>query len=605
MIDVEQVLREELDRLTPVPGPADWSEVLTLAGQRRVHAPRRWGLAIGAFALAAGIVVAVAVATPLGAAIAHDLGGFSAWISGEPGTPAPKPAQEAFTQGNARSWHGFPIGAQLRQLVSVTNPKTGRRIQLLGFRSGDTLCIRIEVTGASQQACAPLAELRQTGAPVRVVLVDQPFGKGTKPRVWYGIDRVGAPAMQVTVGIAADGVKDVVVQDNSGRHTVAATANAFLYVAFNPDVGQRVTHIWAQTAAALVSVPFAPSPFGFFPGVGGTARQAVTGPTHVQRHVSGGTIGWLEKHEPLGQPLEILRGFFGRLVRRHVVFGRIITPDPGNPTRIALTLSASHNGGRPTGLCTWIVTSDNGAGGGCAVRATLFSNGPLAEGTGGGSGSGQFETFTGLASDDVHRVVAFLANGQTQPVTLTDNIYLAEIARSNLPARLVAYDGAGRIIGIAPTLYGLGGRAGPSPGSPARGKARELLHIISPTGATADLLIGKSTSGGECMYVRHYLSKRENGVAVSCMPATWQGPPIQLNSAGTAGIFMGRARADVATVELRFADGGQATIKPTDGYILYAAPKDHLAAGHELSAATARNAAGKALGAESLSHPRR
>ena len=604
MIDVEQVLRDELDRLTPVPGPADWSEVLALAGHSRARAGQRWAVAIGAFAAIAGVIVAVAVATPLGAAIAHDLGGFSAWISGEPGTPAPKPAQQAFARANARSWHGFPTGTQLRQLVTVTNPKTGRRIQLFGFRSGDTLCIRLVVTGASTQSCAPLAELRQAGAPVRVVLIDQPFGKGTKRRVWYGIDRIGAPALQVTAGIVADGVKDVVVQDNSGRHTVAAAANAFLYVAFDPDVAQRVSKIWAQTATGLIPVPFAPSPFGFFPGPGGTTQHPVPGPTEVQRHVSGGTIGWLDKHKPIGQSLDILHGANGRLVRRHVVFGRIITPDPGSPTRIALTLSASHNGGRPTGLCTWIVTSDNGVGGGCAVRATLFSKGPLAGGIGGGSGSGEFETYTGLASNDVHRVVAFLANGQTQPVALTDNVYLAEIARSKLPARLVAYDTAGRIIGIAPILYGFGGRVGQNPGGPARGKARELLHRVSPTGATAELLVGKSTSGGECVYVRHYLNKHESGVTVSCAPATWQGSPIQLGGGGAPGIWMGRVRADVTTVELRFADGAQATIKPTDGYILYIAPNTHLADGHALSTATARNSAGKVIGTESFKQPR-
>jgi hypothetical protein len=107
------------------------------------------------------------------------------------------------------------------------------------------------------------------------------------------------------------------------------------------------------------------------------------------------------------------------------------------------------------------------------------------------------------------------------------------------------------------------------------------------------------------MFVRQYVSKRENGLTANCMPARWRGSPIQLSGGGTPGIFAGRVRADVATVELRFADGAQATIKPTDGFILYAAPKDHLAVGHELSAATARNATGKVIGTESFKQPRR
>jgi hypothetical protein len=598
MIDVEQALKDELDRLTPVPGPADWSQVLTLAGYREARAGRRWALALVVFAATAGVIVAVAVATPLGAAIANGLGGFSAWVTGEPGSPAPKTAQQAFARANARSWNGFPAGTQLRRLLTTTNPQTGRSVRLLGFRTGTTLCIRIAVIGRTTQSCAPLADLRQSGAPVRVVLVDQGFGKGTK-KAWYGDQRLRAPALQVTAGIAADGVKNVIVEDNSGRHTVPATSNAFLYVASDPDVGQRVSNIWAQTAKGLIPIPFSPAPFGFFPGIGGNT-QSVTGPTEVQRHVSGGTIGWLAKHEPLGKSLNILHGSIGRVVRRHVVFGRIITPDPNSPTRIALTLSASHDGGKPTGLCTWQITGNNGGGGGCAVRADLFKMGPLSSGTGGGSGSGEFETFTGLASDDVHRIVAFLANGQTQPVTLTDNVYVTEIARSKLPARLVAYDSADRIIGVGPVVQGVFGRLGNGGGGPARGKARELLHISSPTGATAELLVGKSTTGGECVYVHHYENPHASGDAVGCYPPTWQGSPIQVQDAGAPGLFWGRTRNDVSTVELRFADGAQVTIKATDGFILYAAPKDHLATGHELVSATALDAGGKEVGTESL-----
>jgi len=603
MIDIEQALEDELDRLTPVPGPADWSEVLTLAGHRRARRGRRWALVLVAFAATAGIIVAVAVATPLGAAIANGLGGFSAWLSGEPGKPAPSSAQQAFARANARSWNGFPAGTQLRQLITTRNPKTGRSIRLLGFRTGTTLCIRIAVIGRTTQACAPLADLRQAGAPVRVVLVDSGFGKGTK-KAWYGDQRVGAPALQITAGIAADGVKNVIVKDNSGRHTVAAISNAFLYVASDPNVGQRVSQIWAETAKGLIPIPFAPAPFGFFPGIGGSTQQSVTGPTQVQRHVSGGTIGWLVNHRPLGQSLDILHGSNGRLVRRHVVFGRIITLDPGSPMRIALTLSASRNGGKPTGLCTWQITSNNGVGGGCAVRADLFTSGPLSSGTGEGSGSGEFETFTGLASDDVHRIVAFLANGQTQRITLTDNVYVGEVARSKLPARLVAYDSADRIIGVGPVVQGLFGRLGNGGGGPARGKARELLHISSPTGATAELLVGKSTTGGECVYVHHYESPQASGDSVLCYPPSGQASPIRLDSGGAPGLFWGRTRNDVSTVELRFADGAHVAVKPTDGFILYAAPQDHVATGHELVSATALNAAGKTIGTQSLELPK-
>jgi hypothetical protein len=601
MIDVEDTLRAELELLVPAPGLPDWSQVLELAGHRRASASRRWVTAIGLFTAAAAVLVAVAVATPLGAAIAHGFGGFSAWISGEPGSPAPRAQRQAFARANARSWLGFPAGTQLRLLRTVTQPATGRAVQLLGFRSGSTLCIRIAVLGktlATTQSCAPLADLRLAGAPVRVVLVDQGFGKGTK-QAWYGIDRLGSSAVQVTAGIAADGVKKVILQDNTGRHTLRAAANAFLYVAWEPDVGQRVNRIWARTAKGLVSVPFAPAPFGF--GGGGVSQQTATGPTHVQRHVSGGTIGWLDHSEPRGQPLNVLPRRTATFVRRHAVFGRVIAPDPNTPIRLAITLSTSHKGGKATGICTWLITSSNGAGGGCAVRAELFSQDPITTGTSLAGGSDEFATISGLASDEVAKVLAFLANGQPQSVPLADNAYVVQIARSKFPVRLVAYDSGGRIIGIAPTLQDMGGGGSPAP---ARGRARLLLQVTSPTGATAKLYVGKSTSGGNCMYVRWYQNTHAGGEMIGCTEAIWRGSPIQLGGGGPTGIWEGQVRQDVSTVELRFADGTHATTKPTDGYILYATPRNHLAPGHEPVEAIARNSAGKMIGTESFNRPK-
>src|ERR671923_2897450 len=123
MIDVDQRLREELDLLAPAtPGP-DWDGVLRLAGRRR----RR-------FAVAAAVVAAAAcgilVATPLGAGIVHGLGGFSAWLTGQPGTPASKREQRAFEEANARSWLRFPAGTQLRQLSSVSGRPTRTTVAL-------------------------------------------------------------------------------------------------------------------------------------------------------------------------------------------------------------------------------------------------------------------------------------------------------------------------------------------------------------------------------------------------------------------------------------------------------------------------------------------
>jgi hypothetical protein len=214
-----------------------------------------------------------------------------------------------------------------------------------------------------------------------------------------------------------------------------------------------------------------------------------------------------------------------------------------------------------------------------------------------GSPFSEFVTASGLASDDVASIVAFLADGQRMSVPLVDNAYAVSIARSRLPARLVAYDGDQRVIGFTPAITGPeapGGR-------PARGRARLLLRRVSPTGATAAVFVGKSTSGGRCTYLRVDRSKHVGGVMQSCRGPTWQGSPLQLIAAE---FVAGRVRPDVATVVIRFADGRQATVVPTDGFVLYTVPRGHLARGHEVVAAVARNAAGGPVGTQSFA-PRR
>jgi hypothetical protein len=591
MIDVEQRLRAELDLFAPATAGANWSEVLELAGRSRTHRRRRGAATIAAVL---AVVFVIVVATPLGAGIVHRLGGFSAWLTGQPGSPVSPDEQREFDRANERSWLGFPAGTQLRRLSTVTDPATGRTVDLLGLRSGSTLCLRVVVVGTAREtktSCAPVAELRQAGAPARVVLVDYGFGRGTK-RAWYGLNRFHAPALQVTVGIAADGVRRVVVEDGAGRHTLRAISNAFLYVALNPDVGQRVKRIWAETDTARIRVPFAPASFG----LGGGPLRRAPGPTRVERHVPRGTIGWLDRHEQRGEPLDVLPPQGRGLIRRHTVFGRVLAPDPDRPLRMAVTLSTSRHGRKATGLCTWLIMRGGGSGGGCAVRADVFARGPITSGLGLVSSSDEFATLAGLASDDVARIVAFLADGQTMAVPLADNVYLVDIARSRLPARLVAYDADGRIIGLLPTIGDIGRGSTPVPGRP-----RLLLHAVSPTGSWAKLYVGRSTSGGRCMYLRWYRSKHERGAMESCGDPRWHGPPVQLSTEGTPAQFvMGRVRPDVATVELRFADGARATIRPTSGFVLYTTTRAHRAP----LTAVGRDSHGTTVGTQSFRPPK-
>src|SRR5581483_11087350 len=134
MIDVEDALRAELDRLVAIPAGPNWDEVLHLAGETGRPRRQRRGRLAALLVAVAGVATALALATPLGATIAHGMSGFSSWISGEPGSPAPKADQRAFARANARTWLGFPAGTRLRLLDTAKDQALNERVELLGFR---------------------------------------------------------------------------------------------------------------------------------------------------------------------------------------------------------------------------------------------------------------------------------------------------------------------------------------------------------------------------------------------------------------------------------------------------------------------------------------
>jgi hypothetical protein len=569
MMDLDDRLRSELYELVPVDTRSDWREIVVRSGLARERARQRWAISLGALVAAALLVAA----TPLGAEIARGLDDFSSWLTGEPGTPASAQEQREFDRSNARSWLRFPQGTELRHLATAKTEDA--TVDLLGFRSGSSaLCLRVKVTGStpgSATSCAPLAELRRKGGPARVVIVDHTVGRGDKV-AWYGIDRFNSAKLQITAGIATDAVRGVVLEDEGGRHEVPVTANAFLYVAANPEVGQRVTRVWARTDAGLVAIPFAPAPFGV--GASGPSKPAPPAPK-IERQVSGGRIGWLESREDRGESLDVLPPRVGTGIPRrpgqgNVLFGRVLTPDPDRLLRIVVTLNAHRPGGPAAGLCAWTV-GRGGGGGGCMQYPEVFDEKPISGGLMGG-GSAAFVTVSGLASDDVDRIEALLADGQRADVPLRDNAYLVDLPRANLPARLVSYDAEGRVIGVSEPWQDFGG----STSVPARGRATTLIRVSGPHGVHGELSVGPSTDGGECVFVRDHVDAHRGGVGVSCHAPSWTGPVLQLGSSFPPHFVEGRVRSDVKTLRIRFADGSSTDVTPTRGYVLWAAPEANL-----------------------------
>jgi len=134
-------------------------------------------------------------------------------------------------------------------------------------------------------------------------------------------------------------------------------------------------------------------------------------------------------------------------------YARVLTPDPGGNRQVALAILDVPKGREPTWsplhgevLCNLGFGGGLG-GGGCSPLADYFSRGPFTYGTS-GSGGEQYTFVTGIASDDVDRMGLYLATGERVAVALTDNVFVAEVARTRFPARLVAYDRQGRVIGV-------------------------------------------------------------------------------------------------------------------------------------------------------------
>jgi hypothetical protein len=596
MIDLDDRLRSELHELVPLDSRSDWGEILARSGLARERSRRRWAISLGALVAAALLVAA----TPVGAGLGRGLDDFSSWLTGEPGTPASERKQREFDQSNARSWLRFPQGTELRHLATAKTKDA--TVDLLGFRSGSSaLCLRVTVTGSAQgstMSCAPLAELRREGGPARVVIVDHAVGRGDKV-AWYGVDRFNSAKLQITAGIATDAVRSVVLEDEGGRHEVSAKANAFLYVAANPEVGQRVTRVWARTDAGLVAVPFAPAPFGV--GASGPNKPAPPAP-RIERQVSSGRIAWLESSEGRGESLDVLPARTRTSILRrpphhetNMLFGRVLTPDPDRPTRIILSLNADRPGGSASGLCISTVTRNGAWGGGCMPYPGIFDKTPMSGGLQGG-GSSAFVTVSGVASDDVDRIEALLADGQRADVPLQDNAYLVDLPRANLPARIVSYDAEGRVIGVSPPWQDFGVPSS----APARGRATTLIRVNGPHGVHGELSVGPSTDGGECMFVSEHVDRQHAGAGTQCFGLTWTGAALQLSMSFPPHFVEGRVRSDVKTVRIRFADGSTTDVTPTHEYVLWAAPQANLGAGKRATEVVGLRADGSEVARQSL-----
>jgi hypothetical protein len=561
MIDVEPLIEDRLDRWVPPvdPGEADWGDVLRRSGADAGGRLRRRLLAIS-IAVAA---VAAIVATPLGGAIVRGVGDFSAWLTGVPGKPADPAEQEAFERANNRSWSAFPDGPMLRTLIETN--VGGHVYELFGFRSGGSFCLRLVARGLNGSpvvSCAPSTELRVASAPALVVLTDHPFGLSHVIPV--GQEYV-PPTSSATFGVVADGVDAVELVTDHGTRRAIVRSNAFLLISARPKVGQRVRKVLALTPGRRRAVPFVSAPFGTWDTPARSSAKP-TGPSQVERTIKGGRIAWIERRELRGEAIPDGAPYARGPTVKGFDFARLLTPDPESHMRILVGIGSLGRYGVKPGedaLCSALVAG-GGSGGTCSSLAGLFRRGPLMWSQSLIGGGDQYETISGVASDDVARLEIFFATGERRPVPLRDNAFLVQAARAKYPVRLVAYDDDGLVVAVDTLPGDAAAGAGPRP----VGRWRTILTSRDERGEEARLRIARSSRGGLCHEFRLPGGAGGGGCAVKDP----RRPKLALGF--SPGWLTGTVGSDVAAIELRFADGARRRVTPTRGFVLTPIPSE-------------------------------
>ena len=554
MIDVEPLIVEGLDQLTPAAaGVPDWRDV-----QRRAGFSSRRRRVVLAVIIASGVFVVAAVA-------ATAFGGYTHWLTGEPGKPAPSAVQQRFAQ-ETRSWSGFPRTTQLRQLVTAHS--AGSTLTLYGFRGAGDLCLRLVATGrvaSTSSACAPLALLRATNQPAWALSVDEPIGPGSL--AGKGPFRYPVSPATVSFGITADDVDRVQVTRTDHSVSDAAVAgNAFLAVTKSPPALAQASRIIAYSNTGQTRIRFQPSTGQYGATPPAPLHATAPGPTTVQRVIHDGAIHWFAHRQLRGRrvPKSI---HHINAVLPNAIFARLVTPDPAEPERIVISLRPAgtiYYSGRLANnrqLCAELVGGRYEHGGGCWPAGRVFSYAPFSWGVYTLTG-GQSVVIAGLASDDVAAMKLFTAAGRATPIPIHDNAYFTLAGAGEYPLRIVAYDHDGHVIGIH--------NFNPPQSLPA---GSVPLLSVTPTevahNSAGSVWTIKSRSGGRCYGFQTSLGP----TSVTCAqpritPKTMQ---LELSSSDpTSGrLFVtGQVGSSIKTVRVIYHDGSTTNLKPVHGFVI-------------------------------------
>ena len=473
MSDLDLFVGAALDAQVPLRldrRPA-WHDVLSRAGAvpttvRRPGGRRTQGRRRRVLLALALVLVGVLVAGSALAALGHNpFGGLTSWLSGAPGTPAPAAEQAGFAKRNGSSYAAFPKHTELRLLQSAS--AGGRRFSLLGFRNGGSLCLRVVPAAAPASRgvnqCVTLRELRRSRVPAVVASTAYFGSRGGRVTAIFGF--------------ADDTVRSVrLIRSIEGAQSVTATNNVFLVVHAAPGdpIWDPIVQITARTRTGRsVVLPFTTDgvvPLPAVPSYVRRARVVLPGPTRVAEPLPQAAIAWVDRREQRGERFRPNLQEFGS-ASTEVLFARTIQPDPDDAYRIGISvirIGALPPDRRDAFGPTYGKLIPLRRGMLLLCHAELFPLRPAPFGylCSANLGSSSLfeqpgrvltvsrvyrEAFTrvsGLAADGVREVDLYLASGRVIPAALHDNVYTVEAPSAQWPAKLVAYDAAGRPVEI-------------------------------------------------------------------------------------------------------------------------------------------------------------
>jgi hypothetical protein len=176
---------------------------------------------------------------------------------------------------------------------------------------------------------------------------------------------------------------------------------------------------------------------------------------------------------------------------------------------------------------------------------------------------------SGLASDDVAKLVLFSLRGGTVEVPLRDNAWVVRVASGDYPLRLVAYDREGRVIGI--DAYQSNGSTSAAPAE-AKSSVRTLARVIGESGQTATLRAGTAVGGYRCFSLE--VSNRGGGGGCTRWPIAVAKPLDVVEGAATHGdVFLtGPLPPTAAEISLGYPNGEHVRVEPISSFLVYAVP---------------------------------